>query len=138
MYLLPYYFTESAIPSTSTVLPISLMHLLTVGGENLWEEDDRLRIVEDILEPNGLYLSAPPYRVPFLNETVYACRIDTARTSIDDFYRWKEIPRSDRETFCWRTFYRGGLPWFPAEERMGPFSMKDVYLSIVEQPKHVA
>lgn len=130
MYILPYYLTCSPVPGTSIPTSIHIMNLLTIGGGELWEEDDQLRVVEDILEPNGLYGSGQPVRIltsSHPDTVIYACPIDPQRTAIDDFYRWKEISKEDRETFCWRTFYRCGTPFFPKDERLGPFYTKEVY-----------
>lgn len=127
MYLLPYYSTQSPLPGTTAC--IHIMHLLTIGGHDLWEEDDRLRVVEDILEPNGLYLSAPIQRIQSADHSsvIIACPIDPCRTVIQDFYQWNEIPKEDHTTFCWRIFYRCGTPFFPKGDRLGPFPMKDIY-----------
>lgn len=123
MILLPYYTKHTSLTGTSAV--IHALHLLTVGGQALWEEDDSLRMVEDVMEPNGIYLMEPPVQVPTA-PSVYLCRVDPVRTHIQDFYRWSEIPKEDHETICWRSFYRCGSTPLPEQERLGAFSVKTV------------
>lgn len=94
-----------------------------------WKEDDSLKLEEDILHPNGIYLQGPPIQ----HNDLYLCPIDPLRTNLADFYQWKELDICDSETFCWRTMYltgeshnyRGWLP-IPTMERFGPYSFQDV------------
>jgi hypothetical protein len=112
---------------------------LTLGGALLWKEDDSLDVVRDIVEPNGIYLASPPVRV----KDIVFCEVDTKRTNLADQYQWEEIPLTDRQTFCWRTYYLMGTDmgtdigkdigkdntnWLPlpAEERLEPYSLQEV------------
>jgi len=85
--------------------------VLTVGGTHLWEEDDSLRVEDDVLTPNGLYLSSAPRPMHHEGEIVYLCEIDQERTSVDDFYEWSDITLEDRDTFAWRLIHH--LPSVP-------------------------
>ena len=95
---------------------VTAFQILTVGGTALWQEENSLDVITDVLEPNGLFLSGKPVKW----KDAWLCPIDSSRTSMSDFYQWKEIPLEDRETFCWRTFYRMGessRSWLPVPER---------------------
>jgi len=137
MFILPYHSSSR----TFQAIHITTFHCLTLGGALLWKEDDSLDVVRDILEPNGIYLSSSPVKV---NDIVY-CQVDTTRTNLADQYQWEDISLTDRQTFCWRTYYLMGkgtdtdadtdadadnsktnwLP-FPAEERLEPYSLQEV------------
>lgn len=82
-------------------MTIHSIHVLTVGGIQLWEEEGHLRTKEDVLEPNDIYGKGDVIAV----DKFRLCEVDTERTQIGDFYKWKELPVHDQETFCWRTFY---------------------------------
>lgn len=125
MFILPYHSSSR----TFQAIHITTFHCLTLGGALLWKEDDSLDVVRDILGPNGIYLSSPPVKV---NDIVF-CQVDTTRTNLADQYQWEEIPLTDRQTFCWRTYYLMGTDtcntnWLPlpAEERLEPYSLQEV------------
>jgi hypothetical protein len=125
MFILPYHSSSR----TFQAIHITTFHCLTLGGALLWKEDDSLDVVRDIIEPNGIYLSSPPVKV---NDIVF-CQVDTTRTNLADQYQWEEIPLTDRQTFCWRTYYLMGTDtcntnWLPlpAEERLEPYSLQEV------------
>jgi len=125
MFILPYHSSSR----TFQAIHITTFHCLTLGGALLWKEDDSLDVVRDILEPNGIYLSSSPVKV---NDIVY-CQVDTTRTNLADQYQWEDISLTDRQTFCWRTYYlmgtdTGNTNWlpFPAEERLEPYSLQEV------------
>ena len=125
MFILPYHSSSR----TFQFIHITTLHCLTLGGALLWKEDDALDVVHDILEPNGIYLASPPVRV----KDIVFCEVDTTRTNLADHYQWEEISLTDRQTFCWRTYYLMGkdtdatnwLP-LPAEERLEPYSLQEV------------
>ena len=131
MFILPYHSSSR----TFQFIHITTFHCLTLGGALLWKEDDSLDVVRDILEPNGIYLASSPVRV----KDIVFCEVDTKRTNLADQYQWEEIPLTDRQTFCWRTYYLMGkgtdkgtdtvttnwLP-LPAEERLEPYSFQEV------------
>lgn len=125
MFILPYHSSSR----TFQLIHITTLRCLTLGGALLWKEDDALDVVRDILEPNGIYLASPPVRV---NDIVF-CEVDTKRTNLADQYQWEEISLTDRQTFCWRTYYlmgkdMGTTNWLPlpAEERLEPYSLQEV------------
>lgn len=97
MFIIPFIHNHITIQG----IHVSVVQVLTVGGTNLWKEDNSLDVHKDILEPNGLYLSG---KVIKKGNDVF-CPIDKTRTALDDFYRWEETSKEDQETFCWRTFY---------------------------------
>jgi hypothetical protein len=74
-----------------------MITILTIGGETIWSEDDSYSI-EDILEPNGIYVKRS-----IKEESIWLCEVDITKTKIDDFYQWTDI--EDDSLFCWRTFY---------------------------------
>jgi len=127
MFILPYHSSSR----TFQAIHITTFHCLTLGGVLLWKEDDSLDVIRDIVEPNGIYLASPPVRV----KDIVFCEVDTKRTNLADQYQWEEIPLTDRQTFCWRTYYLMGtnmgtdktnwLP-LPAEERLEPYSLQEV------------
>lgn len=131
MFILPYHFSSR----TFQFIHITTFHCLTLGGALLWKEDDSLDVVRDIVEPNGIYLASPPM---WIKDIVF-CEVDTKRTNLADQYQWEEIPLTDRETFCWRTYYLMGkgngtdngmimtnwLP-LPVEERLEPYSFQEI------------
>jgi len=111
-------------------MTVTVIRILTMGGQTLWIEDDALDIVTDILTPNGIHIQGTP--IPCDDHT-YLCPVDTTTTTISDFYKWEEIPSEDKDTFCWRTFYAFGekeaydswLP-IPSHEHLGPYSCQRV------------
>jgi hypothetical protein len=131
MFILPYHSSSRPVQ----FIHITTFHCLTLGGALLWKEDDSLDVIRDIIEPNGIYLSSPPVKV---NDIVF-CEVDTTRTNLADQYQWDEISLTDRQTFCWRTYYlmgkgtdmgkgTGATDWLPlpAEERLEPYSLQEV------------
>lgn len=110
---------------------ITVFQILTVGGKELWVEDDSLDIENDILVPNGIYLCSPP--TPLQQQGIFLCNVDTVKTNIADFYKWEEIQPNDSETFCWRTCYSFGeknnycnwLP-IPINEYIGKYTHKEL------------
>lgn len=116
MWIIPY--TRTSFQQTNR--SVTTFQILTVGGTALWQEDNSLNVIQDVLEPNGLILSGKPVKW----KDAWLCPIDSSKTSMSDFYQWKELPLEDRETFCWRTFYLMGHAtgsWLPVpeKERMG-------------------
>lgn len=106
--------------------------VLTIGGTNLWTEDDELDIIHDVLEPNGIILRSPPR---IIGGNIALCEVDTDKTELNDYYKWDEIELNDKETFCWRTFYTMGTTmdggkhdWLsiPCNETIGPYTCKEL------------
>jgi len=118
-------------------MTIYSIHILTIGGTQLWEEEDHLRTQEDVLEPNDIYSKANIRTV----DTLRLCEVDTDRTHIADFYKWSELPAHDRETFCWRDFYyiaghkqdtQDSWLDIPSKERLGSISVAKLVRAILE------
>jgi hypothetical protein len=120
MFILPFIHKKTTIRGT----PVSIFHLLLMGS-SLWEEEDQLDVIHDILEPNGLVLTGNPIH----QNGVYYCPMDP-NTKLDDYYRWDEIPLKSNDTFCWKTIYIMGeeSKWLPVpnEETLGPLMVRDV------------
>jgi len=117
--------------STQTTEPSQVIQfsVLTLSGTALWKEEDTLDLVKEVLEPNGLFLSADP----ILHNGIYYCPIDTTRTDTSDDYHWEEIDPAQGGQFCWRTFYQCE-PYRlspPASERLEPFSCREVLDSLM-------
>lgn len=128
MFILPYQSTSYVFQG----IRVQTIRYLTVGGRFLWREDDSLDVLRDILEPNGIYLASPPV---WVKDTVF-CQVDHTRTKLSDLYQWEEIPLTDRDTFCWRTYYLMAkettqgttADWLPVpvRERLEPYSLQEV------------
>ena len=120
MFILPFIHKKTTIRGT----PVSIFHLLLMGS-SLWEEDNQLDLIHDILEPNGLVLSGDPIH----QNGVYYCPMDP-NTKLDDYYRWDEISLDKTDTFCWKTIYIMGeeSKWLPVpmEESIGTLMVRDV------------
>jgi hypothetical protein len=118
-------------------MTIYSIHVLTIGGNQLWEEEDHLRTKEDVLEPNDIYGKGDIQVV----DTLRLCEVDTERTQIADFYKWKELPAHDQETFCWRDFYyfagqkqNQTDSWLdtPSKEHLGSVSVARIVHAIIQ------
>ena len=114
MFILPYLRLSS-----------HTIQILTVGGCTLWEEDSTLRIKEDILEPNDIYLAAAPRVIQLHGHTVVLCEIDPVQTNLNDFYEWKDLPL-DNDTICIRMIH--DLPCVPppADLLLAPLPLSTV------------
>jgi len=118
-------------------MTIYSIHVLTIGGNQLWEEEDHLRLKEDVLETNDIYGKGSIRIVDKLR----LCEVDTDRTHIADFYKWKELPAHDQETFCWRDFYyvagqkqdqKDAWLDIPSKERLGSISVTKLVRAILQ------
>ena len=126
MIIIPFIHKVKHVPP----MQITMFQLLTIGGTMPWKEDSSLRLEEDILHPNGIYLQGPPIQ----RNEMYLCPIDPIKTNLTDFYQWNEIQKGDTETFCWRTVYvtgeannyRGWLP-IPKTETLGAHSFQEIF-----------
>ena len=134
MFILPYQISSR----TFQTIQITSFRCLTIGGACLWSEKDELDVIRDILEPNGIYLAAPPMRV----KDIVFCQVDATRTNLADQYVWEELPIGDRHTFCWRTYYLMGndsnmtywLP-VPSTECLEPYSFQDIVNHFSQVPR---
>jgi hypothetical protein len=120
---------------TVSNITIHIFRILTIGGTTLWKETDSLRLEQDILHPNGIYLDGAPIQW----NNAYLCRVDTNKTDMNDFYQWSEVPKNS-DIFCWRTFYTFGdmnhhYSWMeiPKQERLEPYSCNDILERINEK-----
>ena len=126
MIIIPFIHKVKYVPP----MQITMFQLLTIGGTLSWKEDSSLRLEEDILHPNGIYLQGQPIQ----RDDMYLCPVDPIKTNISDFYQWNELSKNDTETFCWRTIYvtgepnnyRGWLP-IPKTETLGQHSLQEIF-----------
>jgi len=133
MWIVPFIYKKIRINHVT----ITTFQILTVGGKELWLEDDSLDI-HDILTPNGIYMDGAPIQF----ENTFLCQVNTVKTNISDFYKWEEIKIEDSDTFCWRTFYTFGetdnyTSWLPIplHESIGKYSCKEL-LHIIQEHRH--
>ena len=116
MFILPFVCTRS--PPSPSSSPLTILRILTLGGKDLWQEDDMLRLAEDILEPNGL-----PLLRHHSHKGIHFCQLDPTQLDLSEYYDWEEVdPTATPPVFCWRTFYWMGdtLPP-PSTAYLGPF-----------------
>lgn len=97
MFIVPFIHKKM---SDNNQFNIHIITILTVGGKELWEEDDSLDIDNDILIPNDIYRKNDI----IVDNTLRLCEVDSNKTAVDDFYKWSEININDRDRFCWRSF----------------------------------
>lgn len=135
MFIIP--FTHST--KIENKIKLNIISILTIGGQELWEECN-MDIQNDVLQPNGLYCTDIPI-IQFKGQDIYICEIDQQKTQIQDFYKWEELPVSDSETFCWRTFVHITdledniwLP-IPSTEKMSGFKVQDIIHTILQTKK---
>ena len=144
MFILPFVHTTQISPPASSSssssspapspapappLPLALaprlqiIRILTLGGTDLWQEEEVLRLKEDVLDPNGL-----PLLCYDTYKGIHFCQLDPSRMDLSEYYEWDEVdPTVTPSVFCWRTFYWMGdvLPP-PQTARLGPFSCKEI------------
>lgn len=99
MFIIPYI---RKITTRNNIL-INVIKILTVGGRYLWEESDELDICKDALDPNGIFITNAPYTHKSLS-LCYLCEVDPNKTILTDFFKWEELPITDEETFCWKSY----------------------------------
>ena len=124
MILLPYIHKTSVV----NTMIIHTFTILTIGGVELWEDDNMDLEVKEILEQNDIFTDS----VKKLGD-VYLCKVDPQKTKLTDFYKWNEI--TDTSTFCWRTLYTFGdnHNWLPhPAESMSGYLYKDICSMIIE------
>jgi hypothetical protein len=140
MFIIPFIHTivqQNNINQTS--INVNVIKILTIGGKLVWEESDLLDIDNDILKPNDLHLKG---RIIKLNNNTYLCEIDTSKINIDNFYKWEEIPYTDNDTFCWRSYVQlidnKNNNWLniPNSEKLGNISVKTIISKIFEKKEN--
>jgi hypothetical protein len=102
MFIIPFTYLKSTI--TQHQIVVHRFIILTIGGNQLWTENNSLDPIHDILHPNDIYLEKPPIKY----DNYYLCQVDITKTDLNDFYKWEEIELEDKNCFCWRTFYTFG------------------------------
>jgi len=121
---------------TQNNLQINVFKVLTIGGSELWEEENGLNIDKDILNPNDIYRGKKLIK---LNKHINLCEVDVEKTKIDDFYMWQDIEFENKETFCWRTFMYltdlAGSNWLeiPETEKLGNVTVRDLIKVIIQK-----
>lgn len=132
MFIVP--FTHSIV--NNNTFEVNVIKILTIGGQNLWEEKSSLNIDNDILNPSDIYRKGPVIKY---DKNLQLCEVDIEKTKISDFYRWEEVALDDSETFCWKTFYyftgNNKLSWLeiPNNEKIGKYNIKDLVKAIVHK-----
>jgi hypothetical protein len=132
MFILP--FTHKLTEQNN--FKVFTIKLLTIGGTQLWEENNSLHIDTDILNPNDIYRKGDIMNV---DKKLKLCEIDTTKTNITDFYKWDELKITDTDTFCWRNYiYLMGPTnesWLttPKTEKIGTYSIQDIIDKILHQ-----
>jgi hypothetical protein len=130
MFIIPFIKYVKSINNIN----VHVFSLLTIGGRELWEEDDSLDIYTDILLPNDIYLEESPVK----HNNIYYCKVDVNKTKIDDFYKWDEIELTDENTFCWKKYYTFGKEkyndwlYIPNNEKLGKFNCESLFTFIKE------
>jgi hypothetical protein len=132
MFIVP--FTHNIVDNNN--FEINVIKILTIGGQQLWEEKTPLHIDDDILNPNDIYRKSPVIK---FNKTLQLCEVDTEKTHISDFYKWEELAIDDNETFCWKTYYyftsSNKVSWLeaPDNEKIGKYSIRDLIKTILQK-----
>jgi len=117
-------------------IEIHSIKVLTVGGREIWEENNKLNLDKDILNSNDIYRIGLPIK---FDKQLQLCEVDITKTNINDFYKWDEIDYEDREMFCWRTYIYlngdGNTNWLeiPVSEMLGKYYIKDLVDKIMKK-----
>jgi hypothetical protein len=132
MFIVPYIHKVSS----ENGLNIHCVHILTVGGKNLWEEDNSLDVENDILKVNDIWTLG---EIITIDKTLKLCEVDTTKTKIHDFYKWSDIGMNDTDTFCWRNYIYilgpKGEVWLnlPNNERLANTSLNKLLTTIINK-----
>lgn len=132
MLILP--FTHKSVVQNN--FEVNIINILTVGGKNIWKEDDTLNIDDDILNPSDIYRKG---NIITYKKKLQLCEVDDEKTNIKDFYNWKELDITDSDTFCWRTLYYftgfNKLCWLetPNSEKLGNYTIQELIKIIIEK-----
>ena len=147
MFILPYLYSTLPLPAVF----LHRIRILTWGGTELWQEENTLRLREDILEPNEL-----PLVSHHLYKNVHLCLLDETQLNLSEYYDWEEIHPSvssvsfvpsDPPVFCWRTFYvmeprspstASSPPFFlspPPTACLGPYTCEELLTHLKPNPR---
>jgi len=132
MFIVPFIYK---VTKENNVV-VHTIHLLTIAGKRLWEEDVTLDVDKDILEPNDIYRKGD---IQTILKHVKLCEVDLERTNIQEFYQWKEIELEDDTTFCWKTYFQllgekqeCWLP-VPCYEKIGHHDVNTILQAIIHK-----
>jgi hypothetical protein len=134
MFIIPFTYLKSTI--TSHQINVHRFIILTIGGKQLWTENDSLDPLRDILHPNDIYLEKSPIKY----KNYYLCQVDITKTNLNDFYKWEEIELEDKDCFCWRTFYTFGneldlSSWLPIPKNES-IGLDSIFQQIISSTKN--
>lgn len=130
MFIVPFIHNKIS----QSEFDIISIKIFTMGGNNLWEESDKLNLDKDILNPNGMFKKGTTL---VIGKKIKYCEIDTTKTNINEFYNWEEIELNEADTFCWRNFCilvdKNGKNWLeiPDSEMLGNYKIKDIINTII-------
>jgi hypothetical protein len=138
MFIIPFVHTVINQPNINqTTININTIKILTIGGRNIWQEENILDIDKDILNPNDLYRATK--KTIKLSNNIFLYEIDANKTNIDNFYKWEEIDYDDTETFCWKTYIQlfdtKNNNWLniPDDEKLENISVKNIITAILKE-----
>ena len=98
MFIIPFTYHKTTLQNPK--ITIHRFIILTIGGKQLWTENDSLDPIHDILHPNQIYLETPPIKY----ENYYLCQVDITKTDMNEFYKWDEIELRMRNVFVGERF----------------------------------
>lgn len=133
MFIIP--FIHNIFKETQSNINIHTIKILTIGGKQLWEENNNLDIDHDILIPNDIYRIGD---ISKIGKNLKLCKVDTSKTNINDYYKWEEISINDTDTFCWRTYIQiidnNNYNWLniPDNEKLGKILLRDIIDAIIK------
>ncbi len=121
---------------TQNNIQVHTIKFLTIGGQKIWEEDNSLKLDEDVLNSNDIYRKGPIIK---FDKQLQLCEVDMEKTKVSDFYKWDEISVEDVDTFCWRMYIyltgNNGDNWLDisASEMLGNYSVKALINKILQK-----
>jgi hypothetical protein len=133
MFIIP--FIHNISKQTHNNINIHTIKILTIGGRQLWKENSKLDIDNDILIPNDIYRIGDIIK---LGKNIKLCKVDSSKTNINDYFKWEEININDTDTFCWRTYIQiidiNNHNWLniPDNEKIDKFVLKDIIDTIIK------
>lgn len=135
MFIVPY--THNIITQTQNNIHVNIhtIKILTIGGKQLWEENNKLDIDNDILIPNDIHRKG---NIIKLGKNIKLCEVDSYKTNINDYFKWDEININDNDTFCWRTYIQiidnNNYNWLniPEAEKFDKILLRDIINAIIK------
>ena len=83
MFIIPFVHTVINQPNINqTTININTIKILTIGGRNIWQEENILDIDKDILNPNDLYRATK--KTIKLSNNIFLYEIDANKTNVLD------------------------------------------------------